>query len=167
MRRYLAYRPDEVPRTFRMLDLMALWTEGHSTVHLLLISAAELCFTWDGSSCPLLPLRMLSGPVQHFQRYLKLGNSRLALSWRTGRGFEVLSFLMLKVPHKYPFPPTRGERDKMLLRSILSGGVWFFFWVKLGMRTFGAHSVVVRMEMGISFGILPPLPSLLPLVHAC
>ena len=44
---------------------------GHGLVHLLLISAAELRFVWDGAErgwvrvC-LPPLRMMTGLVQHF-----------------------------------------------------------------------------------------------------
>ena len=48
MRRYLAYDPDE-PRIFRMLDLISRGAQGHGPVHLLLFSAAELCFAWDGA----------------------------------------------------------------------------------------------------------------------
>ena len=54
MRRYLASHPDEEPRIFRMLDLISRGAQGHGPVHLLLISAA------------LPPLRMMTGPVQHF-----------------------------------------------------------------------------------------------------
>ena len=48
MRRYLAYWPDEVPRGYRMLDLVARGAGSHSPVHLLLASAAEIGFAWDG-----------------------------------------------------------------------------------------------------------------------
>ena len=71
MRRYLSYCPEEEPRIFRMLDLISRVAQGHGPVHLLLISAAELGFAWDGDekgwvrvSLPLL--RMMTGPVQHF-----------------------------------------------------------------------------------------------------
>ena len=47
MRKYLAYRPDEVPRIFRMFDLMAHGAEEHGPVHLLFLSTAELGFAWD------------------------------------------------------------------------------------------------------------------------
>ena len=40
--------PHEVPRIFRMLDLIAPRALGHGLVHLLLISAAEIGFAWDG-----------------------------------------------------------------------------------------------------------------------
>ena len=48
MRRYLFYCPEEEPRILRMLDLVSRGTQGHGPVHLLLISAAELWFAWDG-----------------------------------------------------------------------------------------------------------------------
>ena len=71
MRRYLAYCPEEEPRIFRMLDLISRCAQGHGPVHLLLISAAELCFAWNGDEkgwvrVSLPPLRMMAGPVQHF-----------------------------------------------------------------------------------------------------
>ena len=44
LRRYLAYEPEEVPRIFRMLDLIAHGGEGHDLAHLLLISDCDLGF---------------------------------------------------------------------------------------------------------------------------
>ena len=72
MRRYLVYCPDEEPRIFRMLDLISRGAQGHGPVHLLLISAAEAGFAWDGDEkgwvrVSLPPLRMMSGPIQHFR----------------------------------------------------------------------------------------------------
>ena len=49
MRRYLAYDPDHELRIFRMLDLIFRGAQGHGPVHLLLMSAAELGFAWDGA----------------------------------------------------------------------------------------------------------------------
>ena len=71
MRRYLAYCPEEEPRIFGMLDLISRGSQGHGPVHLLLISAAELGFAWDGAEqgwvrVSLPPMRMMRGPVQHF-----------------------------------------------------------------------------------------------------
>ena len=89
VRRYLAYRPDEVPSIFRMLDLLARGAEGHGPVHLLLASPAEIGFAWDGGEQgwvrSVLPLRMLSGRVQHFQA---------ALSWLSDRasGCTILGY---------------------------------------------------------------------------
>ena len=72
LRRYLACWPDEVPRVYRMLDLTAWGAKGHGPVHLLLDSASQIGFVWDGvqqffirESLP--PLRMLAGPIQHFR----------------------------------------------------------------------------------------------------
>ena len=72
MRRYLAYCPEEEPRIFRMLDLISRGAQGHGPVHLLLISAAEIGFAWDGEEkgwvrVSLPPLRMMAGPIQHFR----------------------------------------------------------------------------------------------------
>ena len=72
MRRYLAYCPDQEPRILRMLDLISRGAQGHGPVHLLLISGAELGFAWDGDEkgwvrVSLPPLRMMTGPVQHFR----------------------------------------------------------------------------------------------------
>ena len=54
-----------------MLDLISRGSQGHGLVHLLLLSAAELGFVWDGAEhgwvrVSLPPLRMLPGPIQHF-----------------------------------------------------------------------------------------------------
>ena len=72
MRRYLAHRPEEVPRIFRTLDLIAHGAGGRGPVLLLLTSAADFGFAWDVEvrgwiRAALLPLGMLSGPIQHFQ----------------------------------------------------------------------------------------------------
>ena len=55
-----------------MLDLISRGARGHGPIHLLLISAAELGFAWDGEEkgwvrVSLPPLRMMTGPVQHFR----------------------------------------------------------------------------------------------------
>ena len=42
MQRYLAYWPLEVPRVFRMLELIAHEAPGHGRVHLLLVGYALL-----------------------------------------------------------------------------------------------------------------------------
>ena len=62
---------DEEPRIFRMLDFISWGAQGHGLVHLLLNSAAELGFAWDGAErgwvrVSLHPLRKMTGPVQHF-----------------------------------------------------------------------------------------------------
>ena len=71
MRRYLAYRPREFPRIFRLLDNDRAGTAGHGPMHLLFHSASELGFAWDYLEAGWLrsglpPLRVLCGAIQHF-----------------------------------------------------------------------------------------------------
>ena len=44
LRRYLAYRPDEEARIFRLLDYASTGSPGHGPIHLLIQSAEELGF---------------------------------------------------------------------------------------------------------------------------
>ena len=79
---YVAYCPEKEPRIFRMLDLISRGAQGHGPVHLLLISSAELGFAWDVDEggwvrVSFPPLRMMTGPVQHFY-------SSVLDAWRFG-----------------------------------------------------------------------------------
>ena len=72
LRRYLAYRPDDEARIFRLLDYAAAGSPGHGPIHLLIQSADELGFFWDSEQAGwirpgLPPLRMMTGPIQHFR----------------------------------------------------------------------------------------------------
>ena len=72
LRRFLAYRPDEVPRVYLLLEHVAGGCPGHGPVHLLVESAAEIGFVWSpemvGWAREGLPvLSTWAGPVQHFQ----------------------------------------------------------------------------------------------------
>ena len=144
MRRYLAYCPEEEPRIFRLLDLISRGAQGHGPVHLLLFSAAELGFAWDGDEkgwvrVSLPPLRMMTGPVQRFR-------SAILDAWR----FQVFARLSERqVFLGGEFADFQGslqlftsshlrERDKMFLRAILCGSVWNGFlvdFVRKGMVT--------------------------------
>ena len=58
-----------------MLDLISGGAPCHGPVHLLPISAAELGFAWDGGERgwgrpSLPPLRMMTGPSQHFFSFI-------------------------------------------------------------------------------------------------
>ena len=44
MRRYLAFRPEEIPGVYRLLQAAADGSSGHGPAHLLLESAAEIGF---------------------------------------------------------------------------------------------------------------------------
>ena len=138
MRRYLGYCPEEEPRIFRMLDLISGGAHGHGPVHLLLISAAELGFAWDGDEkgwvgVSLPPLRMMTGPVRHFR-------SAILDAWRFqvfARLSERQGFLGGEVSDYYGSlqlltSSHLRERDKLLLRAILCG------------REFGTDSFLVR-----------------------
>ena len=128
MRRYLAYGPEEEPRIFRMLDLISRRAPGRGPIHLLLISAAELGFAWDGDErgwvrVSLPPLRMMTGPVQHFR-------SAILDAWR----FQVFARLSERQGFwEGEYADFHGslqlltsshlrQRDKMFLRAILCGG---------------------------------------------
>ena len=72
MRRYLAYRPEEVPRVYRTIGTASEGCPGHGPAHLLVESATEVGFHWDpdvlGWERPGLPaLCTLAGPTQHFR----------------------------------------------------------------------------------------------------
>ena len=47
LRRYLALRPSEVGRIYRLLDMVGEGCPGHGPIHLLSASAAEIGFQWD------------------------------------------------------------------------------------------------------------------------
>ena len=114
MRRYLAYCPDEEPRTFRMLDLISRGAQGHGPVHLLLISAAELGFAWSGAEkgwvrvrVSLPPLRMMAGPVQHFLLFWMPGAFGFFLGFLKERVFWEVNLLIFKALYNYLPAATR------------------------------------------------------------
>ena len=130
LRRYLAYCPEEDPRIIRMLDLISRGAQDHGPVHLLLISAAELGFAWDGSEhgwvrVPLPPLRMMTGPVQHFY-------SSILDAWRFSvfaklserKGFRRVECADFQGSVQLLTSSHLRERHKMLSRATLCGGVW-------------------------------------------
>ena len=130
MRGYLACFPEEEPWIFRMLDLISWGAQGHGTVHLLLISAAELGFAWDGNEhgwvrVSLPPLRMMTGPIQHFR-------SAILEAWRfhvfaklsERKGFRGVEFEDFQGSLQLLTSSHLRERHKMLLRAISCGGVW-------------------------------------------
>ena len=101
-----------------MLDLISRGAQGHGPVHLLLISAAELggCLGWGGEmlgSVSLPPLRMMTGPVQHFY-------SSILDSWRFSvfaklserKDFWGVSILIFKALYNYSPRPTCGNEIK-------------------------------------------------------
>ena len=104
MRRYLAFRPEEIPRVYRLLQAAAEGSSGHGPAHLLLASAAEIGFSWcsrvPGWDRPgLLVLSMVAGPVQHFRAaILDAWRHKVSMGLCARRVFGVVPFLMFLAP---------------------------------------------------------------------
>ena len=130
MRWYLAYCPEEEPRILRMLDLISRGAQGHGPVHLLLISAAEIGFAWDGDEkgwvrVSLPPLRMMTGPIQHFRTViLEAWHFHVLSKLSERKGFWGAEFADLTGSLQLLNSTHLRDRDKMLLGAILCGGVW-------------------------------------------
>ena len=130
LRRYLAYRPLETDRISGLLELISNGAPGHGPLHLLVDSAARLGFRWcpEGFcwSRPGLPrLPMMSGPYQHVQAAILDAcrdlNSACLCRRKGFRGGPLLDF---RGSMQLLFSSHVRDRDKALLRGILSGGVW-------------------------------------------
>ena len=130
LRRYLALWPSEVGRVCRLLDMVGGGCPGHGPIHLLSASAAEVRFQWDPHVLawirPGLPLLSnLAGPIQHFRAaILDAWRNKVTTDlcrrkgFRGGPLFDIHGSLqLLNSSHV-------RERDKVLLRTILVGGVW-------------------------------------------
>ena len=108
VRRYLARRPSEVGRIYRLLDLVRKGCTGHGPVHLLLASATDIGFQWDPHVVvwvrPGLPvLSNLAGPIQHFKAaIIDAWRDRVAAGLRARKLSEVVRFLMLLAPCAAP-----------------------------------------------------------------
>ena len=130
MGRYLAYCPEEEPRIFRMLDLISREAPGHGPVHLLLTFAVEVGFAWDGDErgwvpTSLPPFRMMTEPIQHFySSILEAWRYHVSAKLAEREGFRGAEFVDFKGSSQLLSSSHLRERDKLLLRAILCGGVW-------------------------------------------
>ena len=121
-----------VRRTQNLPDvgLISRGAQGHGPVHLLRISAAEVGFAWDGEErgwvrVSLRPLRMMTGPIQHFY-------SSIFDAWRCGvfaklserKGSLGAEFVDFKGSLQLLTSSHLRERNKMLSRAILCGELW-------------------------------------------
>ena len=103
---------EEEPRIFRMLDLISRGAQGHGPVHLLLISAAELGFAWDGDEkgwvrVSLPPLRMMTGLIQHFRTaILEAWHFHVFPRLSERKGFWVVNLLISRALYNYLTRPT-------------------------------------------------------------
>ena len=118
MRRYLAYCPEEEPRVFRMPDLVSRGAQGHGPV--LLISAAEIGFAWDSGEkgwirVSLPPLRMMTGPIQHYRSaILDAWHFHVFSKLSERKGFWCVEFADLKGTSQLLNSTHQRDRDKML-----------------------------------------------------
>ena len=130
LRRYLAYRPGEVSRVYRLLESAAEGSPGHGPAHLLVQSAAEIGFRWDPGELawdrPGLPLLSnLSGPIQHFRAaILGAWRNKVSSGLCAGKGFRGGPSLYIDGTLQLLNSDHVRERDKALLRSVFVGGVW-------------------------------------------
>ena len=104
--------PEEEPRIFRMLDLVARGAEVHGPLHRLLTSAAELGFAWDGEEkgwvrAALPFLRKLTGPIQHFySAFFEAWQLRVTAQLAERQGFGVRNLQILRALYNYLTLPT-------------------------------------------------------------
>ena len=130
LRRYLAYRPDDEARIFRLLDYASAGSPGHGPIHLLIQSADELGFFWDSEQAGWIrlghpPLRLMTGPIQHFRCAIwQAWQHKVATDLCKRKGFRGGLGVDIYGSHQLLVSSHLRERDKMLLRAILSGGVW-------------------------------------------
>ena len=94
LRRYLSYRPEDEARIFRLLDYASAGSPGPGPIHLLIQSADELRFFWDSEQAGwirpgLPPLRMMTGPIQHFRSAIwQAWQSKVATDLCKRKGFR-------------------------------------------------------------------------------
>ena len=130
LRRYLSYRLGEETRVFRLLDYASTGSPGHGPIHLLLQSAEEIGFFWDSEQAGwirpgLPPLRMMTGPIRHFRSAIwQAWQGKVSTDLGKRKGFRGGFCVDIYGSHQLLVSSHLRERDKMLLRAILSGGVW-------------------------------------------
>ena len=78
---------------------------------------------WDRPGLP--GLSNLAGPIQHFQSaILDAWRNKVAADLCARRGFRGGPLLDIRGSHQLLSSSHVRERDKMLLRSVMVGGVW-------------------------------------------
>ena len=112
---------------FSAVRLCLYWVPGHGPIHLLIQSADELGFFWDSEQAGwirpgLPPLRMLTGPFEHFRSAIwQAWQSKVATELCKRKGFRGGFGVDIHGSHQLLVSSHFRERDKMLLRAILSG----------------------------------------------
>ena len=137
LRRYLACRPSEVPRVYRLLDSVAEGCPGHGPAHLLVESAAKIGFQWDprqlGWERLGLPvLSNLAGPIQLFRAAVEAWRSKVAADLCARKGFRGGLWLDIDGALQLLNSNHVREEDKALLGGVRAGGVWNGFLLGKG-----------------------------------
>ena len=107
--RYLSYRPGEVARVHKLVDLVAAGSPGPGSIHILLESAAEV--VWDsgieGWVRPgLPPLRMMAAPISTSSlQFAVLGELKCLVFLLCGKGFGVVHCWTTMAPCSFFCPP--------------------------------------------------------------
>ena len=150
LRRYLAYRPEDEARIYRLLDYASTGSPGHGPIHLLPQSAEELGFFWDSEQAGwirpgLPPLRMMTGPTQRFRSAIsgRPGNIKLQLIFASGKVFGVALVLIYMALINDLFLPISGNETKCCFEPffLVAFGTASYL-VRLRKKTFPADSVV-------------------------
>ena len=137
-------------------------------MHLLLISAAELGFAWDGDEkgwvrVSLPPLRMMTGLVQHFRSaFLDAWRFHVFAGLSERQSFLGGEFSDFHGSLQQLTSSHLRERDKMLSRAILCGEEGFgtdSFLARPRKKTFLVVFAVRGMVMVTYSGSVLPLPS--------
>ena len=116
-----------------------------------------------GLGCPLLPLRMMAGPIRHFySAILEACHLRVTAQLADrGRVSRVWILLMLRALQLLNSSPPAGNEIKCCSEPFCVGECGTdSFLARPRRKRFLVYFVVVGMEMGICFGSVPfsPLP---------
>ena len=127
---YLADRPGEGSRVYRLLEHAADGCPGHGPVHLLVESAAEVGFVWSPNMVGwcregLQVLGNLVNPIQHFRSAVLEGwREKVSADFCARKDFWEGPWLDVDGTLQLFDSDHVRERDKALLRGILVGSVW-------------------------------------------
>ena len=158
-RRYLSFRPVEVPRLYRLLDLVHDGCSRHGPIHALVAGARRIGFSWNSFMThwdrPGLPgLSILLVLFSIFDLHsLMLGGIGLLLIHVLGGAFVVVFCLIFVVRISFLVPLMFVSVIRcfyVVSWSVVFGMVSCL--VKFVVRLFFVASVVVLMVMAICFG---------------
>ena len=159
MRRYLAFRPEEIPRVYRLLHFAAEGSSGHGPAHLLLESAAEIGFSWCSRNLGwdrLVYLYLVWLMVQFSifgLQFLMPGGIRYPWICVLGKVFGVAHFLIFLAPCSSLTLTMFGREIRHCFEVCLLGVYGMIFcWERLGILMFLVGFVVGMIMMGIYFG---------------